>query len=55
MNDKPIMHNEKEKLDEDTLELFDDLLQELACYPQETVSDEDYLQIEKIYYRLGGK
>ena len=43
------------KLDEDTLELFDDLLQELACYPQEVVSDKKYLQIEKIYYKLGGK
>ncbi len=46
---------EKKKLDEDTLDLFDDLLQELACYPQEVVSDKDYKQVEDIYFKLGGE
>ena len=45
----------KEKLDENTLQIFEDLLDELACYPQEVVSDADYLGIEKIYFKLGGK
>ena len=49
------MNYEIKKLDEDTLELFEDLLQELACYPQEVVSDKDYLSVEKIYFKLGGK
>jgi len=43
------------KLDEDTLQIFEDLLDELACYPQEVVSDLDYLSIERVYFKLGGK
>ena len=49
------MNHGMKKLDEDTLQIFEDLLDELACYPQEVVSDADYLGIEKIYFKLGGK
>ena len=53
LNDDP--NPEKKTLDEDTLDLFDDLLQELACYPQEVVSDKDYKQVEDMYFKLGGE
>jgi len=49
------MNQGMKKLDEDTLQLFADLLDELACYPQEVVSDTDYLSVEKVYFKLGGK
>ena len=49
------MNHGMKKLDEDTLQIFEDLLDELACYPQEVVSDLDYLSIERVYFKLGGK